>query len=521
MNTLPLRPSLDQLKKQARELLTSFRSAEPEAIRLFAELHPHKGAPGFSLHDAQLVLARSYGQPSWPRLKEEVERLNSDFAERVRRFVIDAVEGDIRRARRAWQQEPELARAGLWPALVLGDVDFISRAVTRDSAVVRRTDGPLAGRTPLLYVSFSRLQEDAESGARFAECARLLLEAGADANASYELPSWPGSPLKSLYGATGVNDNPALARQLIAHGAELNDGESIYHAAQYDHRESMEVLKEAGVSLGLHPHWKNTPLYFLLGAPLPPATKRGVRWLLDAGCDPDVRCEENDETALHVALRANLEAEVVRWLLEAGADANAATNKGIVPLALAHRSGRRDLVELLGDYGARAVELSAKERFFEAALQGDAESAKELLRVNEGLQFEENDRLTLNRAAEQGRVEAVRALLDCGFDITFKGPHPWGSTPLHVASWQGQADVVELLLERGAPVDVQANPPEDSLPLGWAAHGSQHCGNPHADHVRVVRALLAAGSIPHPGHAEMASEPVADVLHAALAGRGA
>ena len=521
MNTLPVRPSLEQLKKQARELLESFRSGHPEAVRLFAELHPNKNAPRFALHDAQLVLARSYGLPSWPRLKEEVDRLNSDFAERVRRFVVDAVDGDLRRARRALEQEPEIARAGLWSALVLGDVDFITRALARDASWVQRTDGPLAGRTPLLVVCFSRFQEDEVSRARFTECARLLLEAGADANASYEHPSWPGSPLKSLYGATGVNDNPALARLLIAHGTELNDGESIYHAAQFDHRASMEVLREAGVSLGLHPHWKNTPLYFLLGAPLPPATKRGVRWLLDAGCDPNVRCERDEETALHVAIRANLEAEVVRWLLEAGADANAATNKGVVPLALAHRNGRGDLVALLKEHGAREVELSVKERFFEIALQGDGEKAQAFLRQHPDLQFDENDRLALNRAAEQGRVEAVRTLLDCGFDITFKGSHHWGSTPLHVAGWQGQADVVELLLERGAPIDVRANPPEDSLPLGWTTHGSQHCGRPHADHVRVVRSLLEAGAEPHPEHAEMASAEVADVIYAALAGREA
>jgi len=89
MNTLPARPSLEQLKKQAKELLQAHQSAEPEAIRLFAAWHPGKNAKSFALHDAQLVLARQYGFVSWAKLKEEIERLNSDFAARVRRFVID------------------------------------------------------------------------------------------------------------------------------------------------------------------------------------------------------------------------------------------------------------------------------------------------------------------------------------------------------------------------------------------------------------------------------------------------
>ena len=73
---------------------------------------------------------------------------------------------------------------------------------------------------------------------------------GAEPNAAWEHPYWPGSALRSLYGATGVNNNSSLARLLLERGADVNDGESIYHAAQCDHRECMDVLAEFGVSLG-------------------------------------------------------------------------------------------------------------------------------------------------------------------------------------------------------------------------------------------------------------------------------
>ena len=78
---------------------------------------------------------------------------------------------------------------------------------------------------------------------------------------------------------------------------------------------------------------------------------------------------------------------------------------------------------------------------------------------------------------------------------------------------------MELLLSRGSPIDIPANPPEESLPLGWAAHGSTNCRNPYGDYVRTGRALLAAGAEPLPGHAEMASPEVAEIFRAASAGR--
>ena len=528
MITLPARPSLEQLKKQAKELLEAHRSRQPEAVRLFAELHPLKSGETqpYALHDAQLVLARQHGLVSWAKLKEEVERLTSDFAARTRRFVMDAADDDFARAKRALAREPELASANFWTALVLGDEATIRRTVERDPVCLDQPGGPLPKWTPLHYVSFSRFQgESPEARERFTAAAKFLLEAGADANAFFEHPFWPGAPMKPLYGATGVNNNPALARLLIAYGAELNDGESIYHAAQFDHRESMEVLREAGVSLGFHPYWKNTPLYFLFGSLVAnanwPASKRGIRWLLDQGSDPNILCGEKKENALLAAIRGNQELEVVRWLLEAGADPNVGDKDGTLPLTLAHRAGRPDLVAILREFGAREISLTLKERFFEAAFSGHAAEAIRRAQEDPDLvaSFNEDDRLALNRASERGQTEAVRALLDCGFDISFKGTREWGSTPLHTACWHGWAEVVDLLLARGAPIDIRANPPEDSLAFGWAAHGSNHCRNPQGDYPRIVQALLAAGGTPHIEYADMASLEVADIIHAALAGR--
>jgi len=66
-------PDLDQLKRQAKELLRAFLADEPEAT---VEVHAHYTRPDrttFALHDAQLVLARSHGFESWPKLKAHVD----------------------------------------------------------------------------------------------------------------------------------------------------------------------------------------------------------------------------------------------------------------------------------------------------------------------------------------------------------------------------------------------------------------------------------------------------------------
>lgn len=66
---LPVRPDLDQLRHLAKDLLRAIRSADPVALADLREFHPSPPAPAAArLSDAQLVLARSHGSPSWPRL---------------------------------------------------------------------------------------------------------------------------------------------------------------------------------------------------------------------------------------------------------------------------------------------------------------------------------------------------------------------------------------------------------------------------------------------------------------------
>ena len=66
---LPVRPDIDQLHRQAKELLRDIHAGEATAIGDLREFHPESiDAAAAKLADAQLVLARSYQASSWTRL---------------------------------------------------------------------------------------------------------------------------------------------------------------------------------------------------------------------------------------------------------------------------------------------------------------------------------------------------------------------------------------------------------------------------------------------------------------------
>ena len=68
MPQLPDRPDLAQLRRQARELQRAAAHGDPGAVRRVRRVSEKT-----TLSTAQLAIAREYGFPSWPRLKDEVQ----------------------------------------------------------------------------------------------------------------------------------------------------------------------------------------------------------------------------------------------------------------------------------------------------------------------------------------------------------------------------------------------------------------------------------------------------------------
>src|SRR5215472_17398112 len=86
-------PDLEQLKRQAKELLEAYRASSPEAFAEVTAYHQTASPDAFALHDAQFVLARSYGFESWPKLKAAVDGVTAT------RLHAAVESGDLKTAR--------------------------------------------------------------------------------------------------------------------------------------------------------------------------------------------------------------------------------------------------------------------------------------------------------------------------------------------------------------------------------------------------------------------------------------
>ncbi|HSY93299.1 MAG TPA: hypothetical protein VK812_18195 [Candidatus Binatus sp.] len=96
----PVRPNLDQLKHQAKDLLRAIRQGDPAAVAELRKHHPKQNEQlelagvrlaDVKLADAQAALSRSYGLASWPRLVTAcrmTEAIWRGDAETVRKLVL-------------------------------------------------------------------------------------------------------------------------------------------------------------------------------------------------------------------------------------------------------------------------------------------------------------------------------------------------------------------------------------------------------------------------------------------------
>lgn len=88
---LPVRPNLDQLKHQARDLLRNIRNGDKQALAEFNQFHPKETKGEIKLADVQFALARSYGASNWPRLVQSCKLIDAiwrDDLEAVRELVV-------------------------------------------------------------------------------------------------------------------------------------------------------------------------------------------------------------------------------------------------------------------------------------------------------------------------------------------------------------------------------------------------------------------------------------------------
>src|SRR5215204_6626266 len=273
IKSLPAKPSLENLRKQAKSLLKAVRLNDEDALLQLRAFDPVRDSLSeFSLSDAQLVVARSYGFSSWSKLKQQVEvieysslpdelRAADDSQLPIDRFIslacLNYTNDDAARrveARKLLDANPALANENIYSAATVGDRAAVSAMLRTDPSLANRRGGPYTW-APLLYAAYSRLNSENKEHSTF-EVVKLLLKHGADPNAGF---LWDRNYLfTALTGAFGEGEMGPInqpehqycyeiARSLLEAGADPNDGQTLYNRMFTGGTRHLELLFEFGL----------------------------------------------------------------------------------------------------------------------------------------------------------------------------------------------------------------------------------------------------------------------------------
>lgn len=478
--SLPDRPNLDQLRRQAKELRAAARVGDPLAAERIARRLSPRPADSVTLAAAQLVIAREHGFTSWPKLKAAVDAAEAGSRRNLQAFLLASVENQTRLAARLLAADPSIGRADIFTAAVLGDADRIAELLARDPARASAVD-EARGWPPLLHVCYTmwhRVDPGRIPGTVAA--ARLLLDAGASPGTNNG--GRPNQSYRSaLHGSVSTN-KPGITRLLLERGADPNDRVSLNDAVGLTDHECLRLLVGHGATLA-----GTWALEEAVGT-----DAEAVRLLLDAAgrTESDRQVADRANHVLPDAAQHG-SAAVVGTLLAYGADPNSATDEGS-PLRRAVRAGHADVADVLVEQGA-VDDVGVIDRFLGACARGGRSDAEQLLAEHPGLlgELSEADRAVIVEAAARPGTAPVSLMLDLGFPLQTR--NDLGETALHSAAYAGRAETVRLLLDRGAETDAR-DARFDSTPLAFATVGSGENPEPDGDWATTVRILLDAGA---------------------------
>lgn len=517
---LPPRPNLDQLKRQAKDLLESARRNEPGARARFRALPAFASATdatldraSLALHDAQSVIAREHGFDSWNALRERVEELTLEFDAAVAQFLEAATDGRRERAERMLALHPGVAKASFHTALVLGDAERVLERLDQDPSLATRPGGP-RGWEPLHYVCYTSMAHDSPArAAGLVAIARRLIAQGVDPNTRFP---WLHHNVRRpvLWGASSVVRALPLVAALLDAGADANDGVTLPLAASAGDIPVLETLLAHGADVDQA--WATdgaTALYAILNWS---RTPDGAVWLVEHGADPNAVFAENGETPLHAVARA-WDVPLAEVMVAHGADIARKRADGRTPYAVAELSGNRAVADWLVAQRA-STDMSEVDRLVAACSRGDRAAVTALLTANPALRDELTDDhyTAFHQAAERGDVTALEVMLGCGFDPN-RPDAGIGKTALHSAAMAGWPDAVRALLAHGASVHARDRE-FHGQPLIWAAEGSRTQHREGRDFAAVGKLLLEAGS---PVEWETGAEPAEGILEIVAAWRRA
>ena len=362
---LPERPSLEQLRKQAKDLLSAAQAGDASAFARLATHKPKLADPNSArkvvLADAQFAIAREYGFASWPRLKRHVELVQrpSDFHEptwghHTWPFLMAVYDGRYDSVRQMLGETPILAHAEyaylqpLHYAVMGGRLEMVTLLLEAGANPLAEgwSGKPLGDDSPLARARDRELPD----------IVRVLEEAAA--KPLLPMPERQDSPPDELgkleitmSGCGHRGDIDGALKMLNEHPYLAYAG--LYEAVHQGHTRLARILLERGADPTKPWRWACwfTPLMHSLRYARP--NYEMATMLMEHGVKPDDRNGMGMST-LHILVGLGT-VPAAAWLLDRGADINLRDHQfDSTPLAWAARFGRSDMVELLLARGAKS-----------------------------------------------------------------------------------------------------------------------------------------------------------------------
>jgi ankyrin repeat protein len=483
---LPQKPSLEFLKKQAKELLRNTQQGK--------------------LADAQHALANEYGFSTWAKLKSHVESLGMTPAEALKAAVCDS---DASRVRELLRKHPELGAKmdDPLPNYGFGQQALFAAVQRSDRAtidVLLEAGADIRKRTEWWAGGFGVLDDCDPSMVDF------LAERGAEVDAHSAARLGMTSKLRELVAA-----NPGVVH------ARGGDGQTPLHFASTV--EVAEFLLENGADVDARDvDHESTPAQYMLRVDqkrhYPKDRQDVARYLVSRGCRTDLlmasalgdmelvrRHLDEDPGSIRMSVsegwfpKQNPRAggTIYIWMLGAHRTAH----------AVARDFGHEDVFQLLMERTPEELKLAL------ACELGDEAAFREFLskRPDAAKTLSDAERQKLPNAAQTNNTEAVRLMLEAGWPVDTPGE--MGATALHWAGFHGNAEMARTILRFHPTLELKSREYAGTA-LSWAVYGSGNGWHrATGDYVGTIRAMLEAGAT-LPPHAEELepSEAVLEML---------
>ena len=466
---LPESPNLEHLKNEAKAL---------------------KKQTGQRLAEAQLLIAREYGFPSWAKLKQHVVGF------------------------------PDLRRA-FFLAMRDGDHSLAQKLLSESPALIHSRDPDSFGQVPIA----------AAASRNDLKMVDLVLKAGADVDARSDW--WAGS-----FGAMDFCDE-RTADYLISKGATL----TAHAAARLGKAEELrQILQDNPAAVHARGGDGQFPLHFSQTAEI-------VDILMDAGADPDARDIDHEGTAaqwriknaevlqrlvqrgaatdIFIAIALDDPSRIQKHLDEDPASLNRKTNEPGNPMIPVDAPGAHIYTYELGfgrplqvaanlgkdrAYGHLFLQSPPAVQLLAACWKGDRET---VLKLRDSLKdLSPQDASQIADAARNRRHDLLALMLEVDFPIDAQDHE--GMTALHWAGFHGDAEGMRLLLPRNPSLTLKNG--YGGTALSTTCYGSMHGWYAKTgSYAECAQLLVEAGADPRNLHG---SEAVNEVLREAFSREG-